>query len=302
MSLREESTDPENVGQYKVEQTPAYHSLQVTDILTRWGDASPDLCLVSQDGQTFYTQSIWFLLHSQFMRSLLQAQDDRQMVKIFVPISSNILINILKIISRGDTTNDTTFNPMDVMEGAKLLGISLEDLQIGLNKDNNEHARITEGVEVSNIKSEPVATVPFNENLDLGLEQETLNESEDRFESGEINASKDPIAFERRIKKARKTRKREYSKGNSEKLVCLECDKVFPNHSYLKKHIQIHSVEPKFSCDVCKKVFMQKVNLDRHVVVHTGTKQFSCNNCGKEFYRMDNSKRHMKKCFKILKT
>ena len=135
------------------------------------------------------------------------------------------------------------------------------------------------------------------------MEQETLNESEDRFESDDINTSKDPTVIERRIKKSRKARKREHSKeGNGEKLVCRECDKVFPNLSYLKKHILIHSVEPQFPCDVCKKSFMQKVNLDRHVVVHTGTKQFSCNNCGKEFYRMDNSKRHMKKCCKILKT
>ena len=85
------------------------------------------------------------LLHSQFMRTLLQAQGDDQMVRMFVPISSNILTNLLKILSRGDTINETKFNPMDVMEGAELLGIVLKDLQIGfksvceVNKTKNIH-------------------------------------------------------------------------------------------------------------------------------------------------------------------
>ena len=144
MSLTEHSTDPHTHSEYKIEHSPTSHNLQVTNILTRWGDASPDLCLVSVDGHTVYTQRIWFLLHSQFMRSILQEQGDRQKVKIFVPISSSILINILKIISHGDTTIDTTFNPMDVMEGAKLLGIILEDLQIGFSKDDTKNTKATE--------------------------------------------------------------------------------------------------------------------------------------------------------------
>ena len=62
MYLTEQSSNPHKNGEYKIEHSPTSHNLQVTNILTRWGDASPDLYLVSGDGHTVCTQRIWFLL------------------------------------------------------------------------------------------------------------------------------------------------------------------------------------------------------------------------------------------------
>ena len=115
---------------YKLQQTPPSHTGLVSEIVGRWGESSPDLCLVSSDGHSFFTHRFWFFIHSKFMASFLQEQSIGQIVTVFVPVTSNIIINILKIISHGDTKNHTKFNPMDIMEGAKLLGIVMDDLQV----------------------------------------------------------------------------------------------------------------------------------------------------------------------------
>ena len=83
------------------------------------------------------------------------------------------------------------------MEGAKLLGIVLEDLQIGFSKDDTKGTETTEGVEVSNIKSETYSKVIFNEISDQELEQANINESKDGIPIDEIVTSKDPPVFKR---------------------------------------------------------------------------------------------------------
>ena len=217
---------------------------------------------------------------------------------------------------------------MDIMEAAKVLGIFMEDLQVGFkNKEERVNNSATENVtesEYDNLKHGleiEYGALDDTDGMDTNLDgdekpdeiQETINqevdcpdiktEKDEKILSDELSVEtvkqvKDNDNIE--IDKNRKMRK-EHKKtlaSKDGKVTCSECDKVLAK-SALGKHMRIHQADKWFSCEVCDKMFVHRTMFERHQIIHIGTKQFACTNCGKACNRMDNLKRHLKTCKKL---
>ena len=156
-------------------------------------------------------------LHSNFLRGILESHTNFEMVIMFVPISSNILTNLLKILSHGRTNNDTKFNPMDLIAGAELLGILLEDLQVGINKDETcdflNIEKTSAHLEITDLKNETDnEEVVINKHSNMEFKSENGSEDGLEFDS----SVKDPIESEKRMQKGNK---KELKQDNSPQYV-----------------------------------------------------------------------------------
>ncbi|CAM9765918.1 unnamed protein product [Lampetra planeri] len=66
--------------------------------------------------------------------------------------------------------------------------------------------------------------------------------------------------------------------------VCGECNRTFPSHSTLKRHLRSHtSGEHPYECEFCGSCFRDEAILKNHKRLHTGEKPYECNGCGKKF-------------------
>ncbi|XP_055707621.1 transcriptional repressor protein YY1-like [Phlebotomus papatasi] len=73
----------------------------------------------------------------------------------------------------------------------------------------------------------------------------------------------------------------------------VHCNKVFEQHSAMKKHIRTHGPR-RYKCEECHLSFVESSKLKRHQLVHTGEKNFLCDfeGCGKRFSLSFNLKTH----------
>merc|ERR1712086_101176 len=127
-----------NTTMYKLENTSNLHTSSLSQVLQSCVVSTPDLCLVTRDGHAVYTTKILLAMHSKMMAQVMSDSIRDDLIRISVPISSNSLVNLIKILSHGITKSEVKFDPMDVLNAADILGISLEDLQIGREGDEKE--------------------------------------------------------------------------------------------------------------------------------------------------------------------
>ncbi|XP_065054375.1 zinc finger protein 892-like [Rhopilema esculentum] len=81
--------------------------------------------------------------------------------------------------------------------------------------------------------------------------------------------------------------------GNTQKLYCKICHKVFSTKSLLYKHLRGHSSDEKpYKCQECGQGFTLSSNLRQHRIIHRGYKPFQCEYCGKKFMRSNVYKQH----------
>lgn len=80
---------------------------------------------------------------------------------------------------------------------------------------------------------------------------------------------------------------------------CGMCQKAFPRHSDLLRHVTIHNSnkyvflgECPFKCGMCDKTFTTHIDMFLHVKTHSLDKFFFCDVCPKKFYRSDHLKKH----------
>ena len=73
---------------------------------------------------------------------------------------------------------------------------------------------------------------------------------------------------------------------------CVDCEKVFPQKSTLKIHVNSHSPK-EYSCGECGKVCSKNASLKQHMVSHKTKRLYPCGDCGKVFIRKAGLKAHM---------
>ncbi|XP_076174965.1 uncharacterized protein LOC143150513 isoform X2 [Ptiloglossa arizonensis] len=88
------------------------------------------------------------------------------------------------------------------------------------------------------------------------------------------------------------------NQSGTKTFVCLHCDNVYPQKSYLVAHKRIahgiHTREPKkFQCNVCSRNFATEDNLRSHTSLHT--QSFLCSHCGKELANKYSLQLHTRK-------
>ena len=76
------------------------------------------------------------------------------------------------------------------------------------------------------------------------------------------------------------------------KHTCGLCQKTFTKRCGLRRHMMLHSSEPRFSCEVCGRKFMENYRLKVHRYTHTGETPYPCGACGKQFASPQNLRSH----------
>ena len=86
--------------------------------------------------------------------------------------------------------------------------------------------------------------------------------------------------------------KRDYCK------MCDLCSEVFTNKVTYKFHLQkVHHIQQNCpECPICGNFYKSNYFLKRHMNVHTLEKRFPCPMCGARFSQKDNMRSHMKTC------
>ena len=108
----------------------------VGEVMRQWTTSPPDLCLVSKEGHTVFTQKILLSLHSPLMGSLLSScpPDPRNLPTISLPLSSTSLLNLLSILATGSSNSEGRFDLMELVKAAEILGVVMEDLQVAASE------------------------------------------------------------------------------------------------------------------------------------------------------------------------
>merc|ERR1712179_308501 len=113
------------VKMYKLENT----SLNLSAILQSYNvGATPDICLITREGHPVFTNKVLLAMNSKMMTDVMVDNLKEDVIRISVPISSNILINLIGILSHGVLISDVKFDLRNILSAAAILGISL-DLQ-----------------------------------------------------------------------------------------------------------------------------------------------------------------------------
>lgn len=79
--------------------------------------------------------------------------------------------------------------------------------------------------------------------------------------------------------------------GDTKRLACRHCGKVYASLGALKMHIRTHTLPCK--CSLCGKAFSRPWLLQGHLRTHTGEKPFSCAQCGRAFADRSNLRAHL---------
>ncbi|XP_030849529.1 zinc finger protein 14 homolog [Strongylocentrotus purpuratus] len=64
----------------------------------------------------------------------------------------------------------------------------------------------------------------------------------------------------------------------------MDCDKEFPTHQGLSRHMQGHPQEKPFECSECHKGFGTQIYLNAHMKLHSREAKFHCAECGEGFF------------------
>jgi len=262
---------------YKLHNTTLSHTNYLSTILQTCSLASPDVCLITREGHTVYTNKLLLVINSNMMAELMVDNLREELIRISVPISSNTLINLVKILSHGVTNSDIRFNPMEVLAAAEVLGITPLDLQIGKENYPDEHKIVDMGSNLMyTTRTEIVEKTTFEDQATMG----------NNIMKGRM-ADSDEVLDERRHMVITSI------EGNLDRnFLCEVCESTFKTRTGLSLHMLTHTDEKPFKCDRCEKSFNQKGHLERHTSLHTGLLPFECDHCGKKCNRIDNLKKH----------
>ena len=308
---------------YKLQNTSESHTNYLSTILQTCSLASPDVCLITKEGHTVFTNKVLLVINSNMMAEVMVDNARDEMIRISVPVSSNTLINLIKILSHGITNSDIKFNPVEVLAAAEVLGMNLLNLQIG-KEETNEHKKVDRDSNLMDTKIEiyenisedqstiddyilkgkivktdeiaddegnesmcmVIPSIEENENLDRKVDNLTgkIVDTKEVFDALQIDAENE--------EKLMVIPSIEENKNLGRNFPCEVCESRFQSSAGLGIHMLTHTGEKPFKCNKCEKSFNQRGHLERHSTLHTGIKPFKCEHCDKRCNRIDNLKKH----------
>jgi len=91
-------------------------------------------------------------------------------------------------------------------------------------------------------------------------------------------------------------RREQHILGDSRKVKCDICNRLYKGLRNLKKHKEVHIDEAykKFPCLYCNRTFRTKNSLTVHERIHTGETPYICHLCTKNFKRSHHLRNHLK--------
>ena len=110
------------------------HSLQVRHYLDSLTENSPDILLLSEDGEHVGTHKIVLSLFSNFFRSIISQNE--QVSHVSVPASGSVLKHFVNTLSRGVTITTDKKELKKIAEVAEMLGLDYVDWQVGSEKNS----------------------------------------------------------------------------------------------------------------------------------------------------------------------
>jgi len=278
---------------------------------------SPDVSLVSLQGVSIPTHRSMLILHSKYISDVIGSIPCCYTPSISVPYNTNVVKNLLAIISCGLSLSLNKEDLLNVKNAADLLDIKLGQLEV------QKEEKIVKGAvarTLANHKQKSVSPKPYDQHDDdaadndvdedelveitpeiYDLDDEDENEGEyaphflmeaqygdDSSES--FNNANGSNGWMNETYGDDPTRQPELIEveGEEKKYKCSFCpNKVFKKKPEVMRHFKKHiplSQRKRFQCDMCKEKFISNSNLKTHTKVCTGTaKIYTCKRCKSEF-------------------
>ena len=111
---------------YMLENESGAHTATVLASLTSWGKEQPDVFLVSEQGAVIMTHRVFLKMYSRVLDSALQSYSSDSVPSVFVPASTQSLVNLIKVLTTGYSMASNKEELLDVLKTAELIGISLK--------------------------------------------------------------------------------------------------------------------------------------------------------------------------------
>merc|ERR1719318_380610 len=110
------------------------HQRVLSTLLNHLGVSQPDLCILSREGHSVFTNRFLIGFHSQLVKEIFKSVPHTELAYLSLPVSSSALSCLLKLLSHGATESEDRFDPIEVITAAEVLGIDMEDVQVGVKK------------------------------------------------------------------------------------------------------------------------------------------------------------------------
>ena len=122
-----------NLPEKTLSRPPSLHTSLLASSLTSLRLSPPNIYIVSSEGFSIPTHSLLLTLHSFSLSSLLSSLPTSPLPSLHLPFPALPLSSLLSLLATGKSSSSASFNPLLVVEAAEMLGINLDDLQLGNN-------------------------------------------------------------------------------------------------------------------------------------------------------------------------